>query len=299
MLSDAEAGADHHDWGDYHVIGAPSPECGHPGCFSDDVEERARDAAAAVLGDDGLARVCEQEAKGVKPDFRSYRHALEVKQLTSPALRQFLAAHNDHLEDPHRPIEGLSQVWLVFADVSAAIESFDGKTKTPRADLLIDSLTPLLKDLEARGVTDAFGDDRVWSHMRTILGFQGHCSVIPGIDMKPGIFFSTSHGHSRTTYLEHDVVGFLEQWLHSRYAANARKSLAPERRKRVVVLVPTMDGPAAAMLRTLAETPGVNIPTTLRLPQEVDALIVTTDDEVIHFDPTVGWARHTVVSLGL
>jgi len=91
---------------------AKIPGCGHPGCGSDDVERHALSAAAAVLVDDELTRVCQQESSGVKPDFRSRRHALEVKQLTSPALKRFFAAHADHLEDPHRPIEGLSRVWL-------------------------------------------------------------------------------------------------------------------------------------------------------------------------------------------
>jgi hypothetical protein len=190
-------------------MNAKVPESGHPGCESDDVEQHALNAAAAVLVDDELTRVCEQESSGVKPDFRSRRHALEVKQLTSPALRQFFAAHAEHLAYPHHPIEGLSHVWLVFADVSEAIESFDGRTTAPRADVLIASLTPLLKDLEARGIADAFGDDRVWPQMRRLLGFQGHCSMIPAaVGMKPGVFLSVSHGHSRTTYLEYDVVGF-------------------------------------------------------------------------------------------
>lgn len=73
--------------------------------------------------------------------------------------------------------------------------------------------------------------------------------------MQPGVFLSVSHGHSRTTYLEYDVVGFPQQWLDSRYSANARKSLAAETRVRVVVIAPSMDGPAAAMLRTLAGDP--------------------------------------------
>lgn len=282
------------------MMNANIPGCGHPGCGSDYVEQHALKAAAAVLVDDELTRVCEQESSGVKPDFRSRRHALEVKQLTSPALREFFAAHADHLADPHHPIEGLSRAWLVFADVSAAIESFDGRTKAPRADALIASLTPLLKDLEARGVTDAFGDDRVWPHMRRLLGFQGHCSMIPAAaGMEPGVFLSVSHGHSRTTYLEYDVVGFLQQWLDSRYSVNARKSLAAETRIRVVVIAPSMDGPAAAMLRTLAETPGVGIRTPLRLPPEIDALVVDTRDEVLHFDPSIGWARHAAASLDL
>jgi hypothetical protein len=152
---------------------AKNPGCGHPGCASDDVEQHALNAAAAVLVDDELTRVCEQESSGVKPDFRSRRPALQVKQLTSPALRQFFAAHADHLEDPHHPIEELSHVWLVFADVSAAIESFDGRTRAPRADALIASLTPLLKDLEARGITDAFGDDRGLATHEKAAGVSG------------------------------------------------------------------------------------------------------------------------------
>ena len=188
----------------------------------------------------------------------------------------------------------------MFADVSDAVESFNGKTQTPRADTLITSLTPLLRDLEARGVTDAFGDDRVWPHIKRLLGFQAHCSVIPGAaGMEPGIFFSVAHGHSRSTYLEDDVVTFLQQWLDSKYSTNARKSLAGEKRTRVVALVASMDGPAAAMVRTLSGTRGVAIPTPLRLPPEIDALVVTTREEVVHFGRNTGWARHTTATLGL
>ena len=66
--------------------------CGHPGCKPDDLERQTRDAAAAVLGDDELVRVCAQEIRGVKPDFRSRRHSLEIERLTSPALLKFFAA---------------------------------------------------------------------------------------------------------------------------------------------------------------------------------------------------------------
>jgi hypothetical protein len=57
--------------------------------------------------------------------------------------------------------------------------------------------------------------------------------------------------------------------------------------------------PAAVMLRTLAETPGVAIRTELRLPPEIDALVVDTREEVLHFDPSIGWARHAAASLDL
>jgi hypothetical protein len=279
-------------------------DCGHPACKSDDIERKARDAAAAVLGDEDLIRVCEQETPEAKPDFRSCRHALEIKELTSQSLLKFFDARAKHLgeDDPRLPIEELTQVWMVWADVSDAIESFDGNTKTPRADSLIKSLTPLLKDLEARGVNDAFGDDRSWFHITRLLGSGAHCSVVPdavAAGMKPGIFLSVAHGHSRTMYLEDDVVTFLQGWLDSEYSTNARESLAREKRSRVVALVASIDGPAAAMLRTLSETAGVAIPTPLRLPSEIDALIVTTGQEVLHFDRGAGWSRHTSESLGL
>lgn len=276
--------------------------CGHPTCRSDDIELRVRDAAALVLEDDELTRVCAQEAAGVKPDFRSPRHSLEVKQLTSPALLKFLAGRAKHLsdEDPRIPIEGLTDVWGIWADLSDAIESFDTTTETPHAKSLIASLTPLLKDMEERGVTDAFADQlRVWPHIRELLGAGAHCSVIPdavAAGMKPGIFLALSHGHSRSTYLEDDVVTFLQTWLDSAHSNNARESLAGEKGKRILGLATTMDGPAARMLRTLSETRDVAIPTPLRLPPEIDALIVTTAHEVLLFDRITGWQRRALSS---
>lgn len=273
--------------------------CGHPACVSDEVERQVRDAAAIVLEDNELIRVCAQEAAGVKPDFRSPHHALEVKELTSPALLKFFDARARHLnpDDPRIPIDGLTQLWLVFADVSDAIESFDEATGTPNAKSLVKSLTPLLKNMEARGVTNAFADQLcVWPHISTLLGVGAHCSVIPEAvnkGMKPGIYLAVSHGHSRTTYLEDDVVTFLQRWLDSEHSTNARESLAGETRKRVVGLSASMDGPAAPMLRTLAESPDVAIPTALRLPPDIDALIVTTGQEVLLFDRITGWHRHT------
>jgi hypothetical protein len=59
-----------------------------------------------------------------------------------------------------------------------------------------------------------------------------------------------------------------------------------------------MDGPAAAMLHTLQENPGVAPPTPLRLPVEIDVVVVLTGNEVLHFDASSGWARRTLESLG-
>lgn len=272
-------------------------ECGHPTCRSDDIELLVRDAAALVLGDDEFTRVCVREAPGVKPDFRSPRHALEVKQLTSPGLLKFFAERAKHLgdEDPRIPIDCLTEVWGVWADLSDAIESFDITTEIPDAKLLTASLIPVLKDMEARGVTDAFADQNcAWPRIRALLGHGALCSVIPGAvvaGMKPGIFFAVAHGLSRSTYLEDDVVVFLQKWLDSEHSTNARQSLAGEKVRRILGLAASMDGPAAAMLRTLSETPGA-IPRPLRLPSEIDALVVTTVQEVLLFDGVTGWHRH-------
>jgi hypothetical protein len=53
------------------------------------------------------------------------------------------------------------------------------------------------------------------------------------------------------------------------------------------------------MLRTLAETRGAAIHTPLRLPPEIDAVVIDTREEVLHFDPGIGWVRHTAASLDL
>jgi len=60
-----------------------------------------------------------------------------------------------------------------------------------------------------------------------------------------------------------------------------------------------MDGPANAMIRTLQQNPGESLRIPLNLPEEIDVLVVTTGDEVLHFQPDMGWARHSTGSLGL
>lgn len=66
----------------------------------------------------------------------------------------------------------------------------------------------------------------------------------------------------------------------------------------MLALAANMDGPAIAMIRTLQENPGEALRTPLTLPEEIDALIVTTDDEVLHFDEADRWRRYPVESLG-
>jgi hypothetical protein len=55
----------------------------HGACAPNEVETFARDVVAGLLQDYDLVRACEKESSGQKPDFRSPRHAVEVKELAS------------------------------------------------------------------------------------------------------------------------------------------------------------------------------------------------------------------------
>ena len=94
----------------------------HLECAPNEVEESARDIVAGLLHNDELLRVCERESHRQKPDFRSPRHSLEVKELVSPALRSFLNAQERYIGDErHYKVDTLCETWGVWADVSLAI----------------------------------------------------------------------------------------------------------------------------------------------------------------------------------
>ncbi|WP_155946517.1 hypothetical protein [Mycobacterium sp. URHD0025] len=137
---------------------APAP-CGHRGCRLKPVEVRARLAAAFVLDDADLTRVCDQDpafAGGSIPDFSSHRHIVEVKELTSKVLRKFIDLY-ESLPQRYFPVES-SHLWAVSGDVSRAAATFDGNRQTPEVKTLIATLTQMTGDLESRGLTDSFAD---------------------------------------------------------------------------------------------------------------------------------------------
>jgi len=109
----------------------------------------------------------------------------------------------------------------------------------------------------------------------------------------PGILIlGYAWGHSRTTDPERDVVGFIQAWLLSPQAENAKLSLHHERDvRRVLVLVASMEGPASAMIRTLSEDPEASLRTPLQLPKEIDAVVVIAADEVLDYGLVDGWRR--------
>jgi hypothetical protein len=270
----------------------------HVKCAPSKVEVLARDTLADLVHDDDLFRVCERESSQPKPDFRSARHVLEIKELASPALRSYLHAQQRYIGDRRfYPVEALRETWGVFADLSPAVGSFERTTASPTMKSIVRSLTPLLVQLEADNASDAFADPAVWPFVSSIL-HGGHCSVMPRGTFAPGIFFlGYGYEHARTTYVEADVVGFVQAWLDSSYAENLRHSLAGERGVRAAVLVASTDGPALAMTRTLEENPGVAPRTPLRLPHEVDAVVVITPRDVLDYGLANGWRRRAVAML--
>lgn len=271
--------------------------CGHRGCRLKPSEVRAQLVAAAVLDDPDLTRICDRDPKfadgGPIPDFASQRHVVEVKELTSQALRRFNSAYND-LGQRHFPMESLQQLWAVSVDVSRAAATYDGSRKTPVVKTLVARLTQIISDLESRGITNAFADHDNFPKYAKEFGFYFDCAVLPDAKLEPGILLTgTLTEHPRTLDLDGDVAALLQDWLDSEQAANARQSLAGRPGTRVLVLMASLDGPAGGLVHALHETPG-EVPTTaLQLPDDIDVLIVATDYDVVRFTPHDGWSRHT------
>jgi hypothetical protein len=257
-------------------------------------------AASAALDDPDLTRICEQDssfAGGPIPDFISSQHIVEVKELTSRSLRKFTAAY-DALPGRHIPIPSFRRLWAVSVDVSAAAGTYDANPKTPQVNTLIVSLTTMIEDLESRGFTDSFADHDNFGKYAKSLGFYCHLAVQPDTSLAPGILFSGSISEqSRTTELDYDVTAFLQDWLDSGKATNAQESLAGRAGVHVLVLMASPDGPASGLIHTVQETPGEVPSAALRLPHDIDVLIVATNTDVLLFTPRDGWSRHTAPPL--
>lgn len=204
-------------------------------------------------------------------------------------------------DDLFQAVPTLRHAWGVIPDISSAASSFNRQTRTPKMKTLVERLVPLLERLEDRGVTDARLDHEIWPIVAAITD-SGMCSVVPNSPWGPGVvLIGHGYGLERTIRLEYDVVAFLQQWLDSSEAENLRRSLEREARVRCGVLVASFQGPASAMIRTLAENPIDTSPplhTPLKLPAEVNKIIVIAEAEVVGFAVEGnGWCRHTLASI--
>lgn len=88
------------------------------------------------------------------------------------------------------------------------------------------------------------------------------------------------------------VTAFLQDWLDSDQATNARQSLAGRAGIQVLVLMASPDGPASVLIHTLQAAPAKSPAPHSDLPDDIDVLIVATNTDVLHFTPHDGWSRH-------
>lgn len=269
--------------------------CGHRGCRLTAVEVRAQLAAAVVLDDPDLTRVCDKDpsfAGPAIPDFSSAYHVVEVKELTSRPLRGFNAAYDK--QPRHIRIPNLRHLWAASVDVSAAAAAYDGDPETPQVNTLVATLAQMVENLESRGYTDALHDHDNFQRYAKALGFYFDLAVQPNSPLEPGILLSgTIAEHPRTLDLDHDFTAVLQEWLDSDQSANARQSLASCSGLHVLVLMASRDGPAAGLIYTLQQKPGEIPVAALRLPGEIDVLIVATTTDVLYFTPRDGWSRRS------
>lgn len=265
----------------------------HSKCAPSEIEMLAHKVTAEVLQDSELLRVCEVEPAGLKkPDFRSRRHAVEVKELISPSMASYGEAHDRHFGDKrHFPVKSFRNLWGVMPDLTDAIESFD-RTESPYLPRLIRRLIPLIEQLEAKGLTYARADPWIARSVASLIHGDS-CSVMPEGPYTPGIFIlGYGWGLSRTTDPERDVVECIQAWLRTSQAEKARLSFDHEREvRRVLALVASMEGPASAMIRTLSEDPEASLRTPLQLPEGIDAVVVIAADQVLDYGLVDGWRR--------
>ncbi|MBX9918754.1 hypothetical protein OS122_26225 [Mycolicibacterium mucogenicum] len=263
-----------------------------------EIEALARDVVADLVGDDELERVCARGSLEPIADFSSRHHVVEVKELASQSLRAYEAAHVRHLGyGQHYPVESLRNVWGVWTDVTPAMGSF-GQADTPKARTLIRLLTQLLERLEAEGISDINQNWRARGAAAGLIGF-GSCCVYPaGGPYPPGILMiGHAYGHDRTTDPERDVVALVQEWLDSQQSENVKRSLGNANTVRVAAFVASMDGPAHALINTLAKSPEARLLTPLQLPDEIDVVVVIADDEVLDYGLVEGWRRTPIRQL--
>lgn len=257
-----------------------------------------RSVMSEILADGELLRVCEH-GKQNKPDFRSGRHAIEVKAITSAKAEEFLNLwHLKFGDGLFHAAERLTQTWAVIVELANVTDPHGAHVATPRVSRLMDRLVPLLETLEGQGLTDMnYADDEISEKIRHVICSRS-CSVVDKSPWGPGIVF-TGYGmsHTRSRNIEHDVADTLRYFLSPDRARNLYKSLAHERTgvRRIGVFYLADIGPALPIVRSLNhDHPGDVVPTSrLDLHGKIDAVFaVTPAGQAIGFDAENGWRRY-------
>lgn len=172
---------------------------------------------------------------------------------------------------------------------------YDGDVEMPELPTLIKTLTPMIEHLESHNLIDSSHDHDGFERWAKVIGFYGHCAVLPGTGLAPGILLTgTISERPHDSDVNYGVVAPLQTWLDSHRVKNAQKSLAGHSEVHVLVLMASPSGPASGLIHTLMRSPG-EVPTAaLRLPAGVDVLVVATNTDVLRFAPAGGWRRDNV-----
>ncbi|WP_157932144.1 hypothetical protein [Mycobacteroides abscessus] len=254
-----------------------------------------------LLQDSELWRVCE-EGNHDKPDFRSPRHAVEVKEVTSEGVRSLQAAIEAHGNAKGRVRSTrLRHHWLVLPGITDAAAEFSG-VEGPSIKTMARNLVPLLEQIEAHD-RHSMNAHRAWQQIHQLIGRDGNCWRCDPLSAQPGI---TIQGHSRATAHQDDielVADLLQKWLNSPFAQNLSDSLENEDTgpRKIGALILACDGPAASSMWALMmdhPDPATVPATRLHLPDHVDAIYAISmihhgdRRHVIEFDAQAGWRRH-------
>ncbi|WP_308116694.1 hypothetical protein [Prescottella equi] len=286
--------------------------CSHSECAHERPSEKiGRIAAAQVLNDPALTRVCAHEVDGAVPDYRSPLHAVEVKELASESYEKFGDAYRQ--SDGVWVVPELTQTWWVSPDMTAASVAIAKHVQTPMMKTLLKNLVPLLAKLEEYGINDLAhlggweianlsgteggkGDaPALSSRFVSILGRNPSCRVMGGSDgISHGVVFAPREEFVRPMNLDNTVRNTVQFWLDEA-STKMRLSLAtePAHMIRCGVLVARHYGLGGTITSALTrDFPSLEaLPTEpLNLPDEIDILVVAAADQAIVYRDH--WERH-------
>ncbi|WP_430336184.1 hypothetical protein [Rhodococcus sp. ACT016] len=300
--------------------------CGHKKCENEsDAEKAGLAAASQVLNDSGLQRVCENEADGPVPDYRSARHTVEVKQLASTSYEALRRASSKN--SGIHPVPALTKTWMISTDATASSFAIRHDVKAPFFPKLPKKLGPLLRELEDRGIFSYRELVKIGNRERfkasatgspepalelarrivAILGDNPTCEAIDseGSERLPkGIMLTRKESGSRVPDLNVTVRDVVQNWIESD-SENMRASMSREGNLQIrcgVVVAPGY-GYGFKIMRALGvDFPELSdVPTDpLKLPDELDILIIVAADQVISFRKSPGkWERTQLATIPL
>ncbi|WFS11946.1 hypothetical protein [Rhodococcus aetherivorans] len=191
----------------------------------------------------------------------------------------------------------LTRTWWVMPDVSAAAAVFSERAPVPILKRIAQELGPILVRLEQKGIRDARQADWRTQVQIGALLHDGACHVLDDAPFGPGILLAGyMHGHRRPHDIDTAVRDQLQYWVDTE-STNMRASLAAEELLRCGVVVAPIRGASFALVRSLTEDfndPSALPSVPLKLPGEIQTLLVVAGDHALRFTPPNTWHRNVL-----